>query len=49
MMEQLFRIEAHANHCALLAGDQFPNFVLLDFVNIGQVTTAIAYLNGFQY
>jgi len=45
----VYSIEAHANHCAPLAGDQFPNFVLLDFVNIGQVATAIAHLNGFQY
>lgn len=43
------RIVAHANHCAPLAGDQFPNFVLLDFVNIGQATRAVAQLNGFEY
>jgi len=45
----IYSIMAHANHCAPLAGDRFPNFVLLDFVNIGQVTTAVAHLNGFQY
>jgi len=42
-------IVGHANHCAPLAGDRLPNFVLLDFVNIGQVTTAGARLNGFPY
>jgi hypothetical protein len=42
-------ITAHANHCAPLAGDQSPNFVLVDFVNIGQAVTAVAQLNGFAY
>jgi hypothetical protein len=45
----IYSIMGHANHCAPLAGDRFPNFVLLDFVNIGQVTTAVAQLNGFPY
>lgn len=44
-----FRIRAHANHCAPLAGDQLPNFVLVDFVNVGQAMTAVAKLNGFPY
>ena len=45
MMKHSFRIEARANHCASLAGDQY--FVLVDFVNIGQVATTITHLNGF--
>jgi hypothetical protein len=42
-------ITAHASHCAPLANDQNPNFVLVDFVNVGQAVTAVARLNGFQY
>jgi len=42
-------ITAHANHCAPLAGDKYPNFVLVDFVNVGQAVTAVARLNGFPY
>jgi len=45
----LFRIEAHAEHCAPLANQNRPNFVLLDFVNIGQAPIAVAHLNGFPY
>lgn len=40
-------IKAHANHCASLAGDRVPNFVLVDFVNVGQSMEAVAQLNGF--
>lgn len=39
----------HANHCAPLANDNLPNFVLVDFVNIGQGVKAVAQLNGFPY
>jgi len=42
-------IKAHASHCAPLENDQYPNFVLVDFVNIGQAVTAVAQLNGFRY
>jgi len=42
-------IKAHASHCAPLVNDQFPNFVLVDFVNIGQAVEAVAQLNGFPY
>ncbi|KAF8797824.1 PLC-like phosphodiesterase [Phlegmacium glaucopus] len=42
-------ITAHARHCAPLANDNKPNFVLLDFVNIGQASMAVAHLNGFPY
>jgi hypothetical protein len=42
-------ITAHAAHCAPLAGDRLPNFVLVDFVNVGQGVTAVAQLNGFEY
>jgi len=45
----VYSITAHANHCAPLAGDQLPNFVLLDFVNVGQAMTAVAQLNGFPF
>jgi len=42
-------IMSHANHCAPLANDNLPTFVLVDFVNIGQAVTAVAQLNGFEY
>jgi len=42
-------ITAHANHCAPLAGNRYPNFVLVDFVNVGQAVRAVAKLNGFSY
>jgi hypothetical protein len=42
-------VMVHSSHCASFADDRFPNFVLFDFVNIGQVITAVAQLNGFQY
>lgn len=42
-------IRNHADHCAPLVNDKAPNFVLLDFVNIGQGPTAVARLNGFEY
>jgi hypothetical protein len=45
----VYSITAHANHCAPLAGDRNPNFVLVDFVNIGHAVTAAARLNGFPY
>jgi len=45
----IYSITRHANHCAPLAGDRNPNFVLVDFVNLGQVPTAVAQLNGFAY
>jgi hypothetical protein len=42
-------IMTHANHCSVLTGDRWPNFVLVDFVNIGQAIKAVAQLNGFPY
>jgi len=45
----IYSITAHATHCAPLANDQYPNFVLVDFVNVGQAVEAVARLNGFQY
>ncbi|KZP13607.1 PLC-like phosphodiesterase [Athelia psychrophila] len=39
-------IIAHADGCAPLAGGRYPNFVLLDFVNIGDAFTAADQLNG---
>ena len=44
-----FRIKLHASHCAPLENDQYPNFVLVDFVNIGQAVQAVAELNGFKH
>ena len=35
------RIIANANECALLASGRYPNFVLLDYVNIGDALTAV--------
>ncbi|KAI0071716.1 PLC-like phosphodiesterase [Panus rudis PR-1116 ss-1] len=40
-------ISANAAGCAPLAGGRAPNFVLLDFVNIGQGLEAVNRLNGF--
>lgn len=40
-------ILAHANGCAPLGGNRFPNFVLLDFINIGDGIKAVDKLNGF--
>jgi len=50
-VNSVYSITAHANHCAPLAGNQYPNFVLFDFVNVNvaQVMMAIAHLNGFPY
>jgi len=45
----VYSITAHARHCAPLVNDQYPNFVLVDFVNVGSAVTAVARLNGFQY
>jgi len=41
------RIVANSNGCAPLSGNRAPNFVLLDFVNIGQGLQAVNQLNGF--
>ncbi|KAG5642802.1 hypothetical protein DXG03_002107 [Asterophora parasitica] len=40
-------IVAHANGCAPFASRRAPNFVLLDWVNVGQGHTAVDRLNGF--
>ncbi|KAG6835514.1 hypothetical protein H0H93_000654 [Arthromyces matolae] len=40
-------ILAHANGCAQFVNGRAPNFVLLDFVNIGQGAAAVDILNGF--
>jgi hypothetical protein len=42
-------IEKHAEHCAPFVDDRSPNFVMLDFVNVGQGVTAVAKLNGFEF
>lgn len=41
------RILANANGCAPLAGNVAPNFVMIDFVNIGKGKLAVDMLNGF--
>ncbi|KIK56552.1 hypothetical protein GYMLUDRAFT_47067 [Collybiopsis luxurians FD-317 M1] len=41
-------IIADANGCAPLAGGVAPNFVMLDFVNIGQGLQAVNQLNGLS-
>lgn len=41
------RIVAHANGCAGFAGGRAPNFVILDYVNVGQTVAAVNKLNGF--
>jgi len=40
-------ILAHANGCAPFASGRAPNFVLLDYVNVGQGPAAVDRLNGF--
>jgi len=39
-------IVANANECAPLASGRYPNFILLDYVNIGDWLTAVNRLNG---
>ncbi|KAI0259107.1 PLC-like phosphodiesterase [Gloeopeniophorella convolvens] len=41
-------IVANANGCVPLGGGRNPNFVLLDFVNIGQGVQAVNQLNGLS-
>ena len=49
MLTQLWgRIKANAAGCAQFANGRAPNFVLLDFVNIGQGKQAVDQLNGFS-
>jgi len=42
-------ILSHTAHCALYVEDRNPNFVLLDFVNVGQGMEAVNRLNGFTH
>ncbi|KAF8151375.1 PLC-like phosphodiesterase [Crassisporium funariophilum] len=42
-------ILAHSEHCAAFVEDRKPNFVMLDFVNVGQGMEAVNRLNGFTY
>ncbi|EDR03377.1 uncharacterized protein LACBIDRAFT_307156 [Laccaria bicolor S238N-H82] len=37
----------HANNCAPFSQGRAPNFVLLDYINIGQTAQAVDKLNGF--
>jgi len=39
----------HASHCAPFVNDNNPNFVLLDWINIGQGMRAVNMLNGFDH
>ncbi|PPQ87242.1 hypothetical protein CVT25_004092 [Psilocybe cyanescens] len=39
----------HSAHCAQYVEDRNPNFVMLDFVNVGQGVEAVNRLNGFTY
>ena len=43
----LSRILKHAAHCLRIVDDQNPNFVLVDYVNVGQAALAVDKLNGF--
>jgi len=38
----------HASHCAPFVQDRNPNFVMLDFVNVGQGMDAVDHLNGIS-
>jgi len=40
-------IQKHAENCAPFVDDRRPNFVLLDFVNVGMGLNAVNKLNGF--
>jgi len=40
------RILKHAANCAPLVDDHNPNFVLLDYVSVGQGALAVDKLNG---
>jgi len=42
-------IVEHVAHCAPLTNDHNPNFVMLDYVNVGQGMAAVNRLNGFRY
>jgi hypothetical protein len=42
-------ILSHSSHCAPFNDDRNPNFVMLDFVNVGQGMEAVNRLNGFTY
>ncbi|CAA7264432.1 unnamed protein product [Cyclocybe aegerita] len=42
-------IASHSSHCAQYVEDRKPNFVLLDYVNVGQGMAAVDRLNGFSY
>jgi len=42
-------ILAHSTHCAPFVNDRNPNFVLLDYVNVGQGLEAVNRLNGFPF
>lgn len=42
------RIVNHANGCAPLGSGRYPNFVLLDWVDVGQASAAADRLNGLS-
>lgn len=39
----------HADNCAPLVENRAPNFVMLDYVNVGQGLEAVNRLNGFKF
>src|SRR6266404_332675 len=41
------RIVDHANRCAPLGSGRYPNFILMDFVDLGNGSAAADLLNGF--
>ncbi|KAF8151374.1 PLC-like phosphodiesterase [Crassisporium funariophilum] len=43
----LTSILAHANGCAKFSQGRAPNFVLLDYINVGETMKAVNRLNGF--
>jgi hypothetical protein len=45
----LCRILKHSAHCAPFVEDRNPNFVMLDYVNVGQGFAAVNRLNGISY
>jgi hypothetical protein len=44
----IFRIMVNVNGCAPIGGNRYPNFVLLDFVNIGHGFATADQMNGFS-
>jgi hypothetical protein len=47
LMSSTPRILKHAAQCSRFVDDRNPNFVLVDYVNVGHGALAVDKLNGF--